>query len=534
MRIDMVLLSRMGLLYLFLPVLIFLTGWVRVELALPCSLMALVALKMAWRNDAEGEILPSAGLEGTKLQLPVLGLLIVIAVAVAWCAVCGQGGLVVQKGDWFARNALFRDLITHRWPVFYPRTDGTLSYYVGHWLPAGAVGKLVLMLGGSNESAWRIGYLALFAWTAFGVLLTWLVLLAAVRIDSSVGWVCAFMALFILFGGMDALGILFRQAERWMAGLPPSLARWRNMDNGWSLTRELHWGKGFQFSSMTTLLSWVFNQTVSPWLATALVAADRRMNRLGIYVFPLLICAPFPFIGLSTMLFIVWLFVFCRSDNRARILRSTFSAANVLSFCSAAVLPALYLSSNMNRGVVDVFYQWDWITIFKYAWFLALEIGVFVLYLRESEFRNPWFAASLLVLVAFPCIYIGQYRDFGMRATIPPLFLLCAWMARNLLVVRRGKWIWLAVAIGAVGPICSMVSTIQETGEAWPSVVPTKSMYKIWPDFWRCRDSGTYDLDREALERIYKWYVYYGRRPSETVFFKYCARRQQGLSGKEK
>ena len=112
-----------------------------------------------------------------------------------------------------------------------------------------------------------------------------------------------------------------------------------------------------------------------------------------------------------------------------------------------------------------------------------------------------------------------------MRATSPPLFLLCVWVARELLVSKRGKWIWVVLALGAVGPICSMVSTVQRTYCVYGAAAKKRSMYKIWPDFWRRRDNGTYDRKREDLEKIRKWYVYYGQHPSENFFFKYCARR---------
>ena len=525
MKIDIVVLRRMGIIYLFLPVLIFLMGWLRIELSVPCVLLTLVALYRGWREDSSGEVLPVAGFDGTVLRLHVWGLLLMTCVVIVWCAICGQGGLVVQKFDWCARNALFRDLITHRWPVMYPQTDGMLSYYVGHWLPAGWVGGLVLRFGGTEEIAWRIGYWVLFAWTALGVLLTWLVLLVALRVNGSVGGLCAFMAVFVLFGGMDVIGYTFRQIELWMAGISASKPLWVNMDGHWSHRAVLHWGRGFQFSSMTTLLSWVFNQTVAPWLATALVAVDRRIDCLGLYLFPLLVCAPFPFAGLASVLLIVWLVGIFRSSRPARAFCSAFSVVNVLSFCSVAIPSALYLTTNMNSGTIDLLYTWDLITPFKYSLFLMLEIGFFVLYLRKSESRNPWFIACLVVLVTFPCIYIGRSRDFGMRSTIPPLFLLCVWVVRELLVSKRGRWIWVVLAIGAVGPICSMVATVQQTHDAWGTTVKKRSMYKIWPDFWRLRDRGTYDRKREDLEKIRKWYVYYGQHPSESFFFKYCARR---------
>ena len=54
-KVDVVTLRKMGYLYLFVPILIFLMGWIRIELSISCVLMAIVAIWTGWRDYSMGE-----------------------------------------------------------------------------------------------------------------------------------------------------------------------------------------------------------------------------------------------------------------------------------------------------------------------------------------------------------------------------------------------------------------------------------------------------------------------------------------------
>lgn len=69
-----------------------------------------------------------------------------------WGYLGGQTGFFYQNSDWGYRNAIYRDLITNSWPVYYPQKDTALVYYIGHWLVPAALTKPVYALFGLDAA----------------------------------------------------------------------------------------------------------------------------------------------------------------------------------------------------------------------------------------------------------------------------------------------------------------------------------------------------------------------------------------------
>ena len=65
-----------------------------------------------------------------------------LALAAGWCFFAGIGYFYYQSFDYHFRNAVFRDLISYDWPVFYDKADTPLVYYMGFWLVPAALAKL--------------------------------------------------------------------------------------------------------------------------------------------------------------------------------------------------------------------------------------------------------------------------------------------------------------------------------------------------------------------------------------------------------
>ena len=82
--------------------------------------------------------------DSDTLNLPAVGLGIIIVVSVLWCQSAGIGGLFYQSPDHQFRNAVFRDLLSHRWPVTYETYGTGLVYYLGIWIVPAALGKVFL------------------------------------------------------------------------------------------------------------------------------------------------------------------------------------------------------------------------------------------------------------------------------------------------------------------------------------------------------------------------------------------------------
>ena len=108
------------------------------------------------------------------------------------------------------------------------------------------------------------------------------------------------------------------------------------------------WARGFEFSSNTTQLSWVFNQCVPGWLATCAVLASRDLRIIGIILAPLVVCAPFPLIGIGLLVVIVSLPIV--RNLKWRFIKEVSSPVNMLGAVGMAFVPMAYLSSNARRG----------------------------------------------------------------------------------------------------------------------------------------------------------------------------------------
>ena len=167
-------LRRCCLLYLALPTVIFMLGWLRWEIGVPAALLVVVAVLKMLRRHGGGKTVEPLLASDAEVKVPVSTAFALVVCLVAWCVMSGQGGFVPQSADWHWRNALFRDLLTHEWPVTYPARNESLVFYAGHWLPSALVAKGLLALGLDAASARNVGKMALLVWTCLGVSIVFL------------------------------------------------------------------------------------------------------------------------------------------------------------------------------------------------------------------------------------------------------------------------------------------------------------------------------------------------------------------------
>ena len=117
-------LHLISLLYLILPFLLFLFGWMRLAFAIPISIILLFALWRLLKNTNSNQ------LPNFRSLTTVYCLLI----TATWVFLSGVGGYSFQNWDQHWRNAVLRDLITYNWPVIYSSPEQgpikMLVYYV--------------------------------------------------------------------------------------------------------------------------------------------------------------------------------------------------------------------------------------------------------------------------------------------------------------------------------------------------------------------------------------------------------------------
>ena len=473
--------------YVLLPVVVFSLLWLRpaVGILVACVVIAAGVLavcpafldRVPWLGSQahwRGAKLPSPfaasnELDGRSLQLSWKVLLVLAAVAVAWCFFGGQGGMWAQSTDWTVRNAVFQDLILRPWPVYYNDGATALVYYINHWMVPAALARAAFIATGSAAMALGLGNALLLAWTSAGVFLVELLVIVLLRATKVKAIVFA-VALLVLFSGMDALGM----AVRALAGSQmPSPLPLDPYDG--SLYLHLEWWAGlgaYQFSSNTTLLFWVFKQTVIPCICTCMLLLSRNVSSVVLIVVACLASGPYAGVGLAVIGFalaVASLVKECRhGDSLSAWACSLVSPVNVLAVVPAVVYAAYFLcnqSIKTSESRLSAFGPLPEVSIAVLILFLVLEVGVYLAIVGIDFWREPLFWAVALLLLLAPLVHVGSPYEFCCRATIPALFclmLMCGVFLMNRAssgsahsaASRIAAWVLAAcLAVGAITPL---------------------------------------------------------------------------------
>ncbi len=416
-------------LYISLPLFVFFAGFLRWYYALAGCAALLAVLLLVLRGN-------------TQRRTPSVSWKTVGAVflfCLLWSYLGGMNGFYYQSFDWDCRNAVYFDLIRFDWPVIYSN-GGALVYYIGHWLPPAAAAKLFTAVTGSPEAGLLAGRMLLWLWSSAGLTIVILLLFRLLQVRNRRQQIAA-VFLFVFFSGMDLVGaVLFNTLDTAM-----------RIDTLHALTPHLeHWSGGMQFSSMMTLLFWVFNQTIVPWVITLCFLLDDSPRSYVFYCVCCLLSGPFSCVGL-VVLMVVRAGAFCVERIRQGLFRDIFrrilSLQNLLSFCLPFPLVAGYiLSSNAAggaaaaAGVGGAAVQSQGTSLFSAGYlnsqlyiFVIMEVGVYLFLVAVDHFRDPLYYTCWATFILFPCVHVGASIDFCMRATIPALFVLMVYVSRFLL-----------------------------------------------------------------------------------------------------
>lgn len=385
--------------YLLLPFILFLFGWVRLALALPLALILLFALYKLLVTNYQ--------LSTNNYQPSIIYWLLLTAL---WLLLSGIGGYAFQNWDHNWRNVVFRDLMNFDWPVYYAQPESgsvkMLVYYVGFWLPSALIAKF---------TNWQVANFVLFLWSLFGLLLVTHHLASALKTSPLKATL-----LFIFFSGLDFLGPLLFPKD-YPTILPP-------------ITHLETWAGNLQYSSFTTQLFWVFNQAIPAWLCIIIIARsgatkqspsntgiasdkdkDRPRNDFFLLWSLCFFFAPLASVGLLPYILIE---LVKQTDFKSpfKHLRWEQNAAALIIL----LLSSFFFASNtaaQQRGFQSL-------SLDKFLAFFLLEGGILWFILAPSKYKDPRWIVTGVLLAIIPFIQIGSDRDFVMRASIAPLFYL--------------------------------------------------------------------------------------------------------------
>lgn len=432
-------------LLLLIPVVLFFFTWLQTPLAVCLSIMITAALYFTLQQGKTDEV----------IKIPLYLLIGIVALMLIWSFVSGQGGFVPQKWDHAYRNAIFRDMITYTMPVTYPdMQNGALVYYIGYWIVPALFGKLGVYLG-SDDTGWLTGNIAMLVQSTLMLSVMFLLIMAVLK-KSTGKAVLLIAAMLILFSGMDILEGLA------LSSLKP--INWEHLE--WSLGL-------FQYSSNSTQLCWVFNQTTPAWLAIALFLQERKISSYAVIGLLLLPFAPLIVLGLLPFAAIDTIRQFLSKpikENMLKTVKQVFSPANVLAV--AAVLPVFYFYYTSNMTFSSEIGKTDMRASLFTPLIMALTVlgilcegGILALLIFKQNKGNILYLTAIGSLAIIPWIHFIS-GDFQMRASVAALFILMILTTQTLLAENTGAvrktLITAVLLIGAVTPAIEYISLLDK------------------------------------------------------------------------
>ncbi len=466
------LLDAVSLFYVFLPVFLFVIGWLRAEWAVVVIVLMVAAVIISWvestftRTSADQQrMVPVApGLFARRVVLVVLVTSFVVA-----CT--GIGGYSYQFADYTAYDAILRDLIEVPWPGGFELSEGgdkaTTAYYLGYYLPSAIVGKVF---------DWQVAYHFSYAWGVLGVLLliAWFMRIAG----STAVWLALF---FLFFGGLDVIGHLFTARPPWH----PEVG-WLNYLTGtywWSSGYGWldYWSANYALSPRGSFMNGVFFRFFSPLsflvdgpchilpgtLAVLMIFHDvvRRCTLHRIVLLWSTVIYASVFVSLGMFPFVVF---------SAFILR--FQRAITLQNATGAVImliAVLYFSSAEGVVVSELLWNrvplqdiWPILLLYYVAEFGILAFAVPRINQSYLRFKRYWLYLCIIAFLLGPWYCLGRYNDFSTKVIIPAQLLFMIYIAVALCAPeRKGDIRWkillVLLGVGALAPLGHVLRAVE-------------------------------------------------------------------------
>ena len=457
--------------YLTVPVILFNVGWLRAQVAVPSSIILAIGLlalcRTLYLNDGDKSV----------IRLSPRGLFVILAILAVWLISSGIGGLVWQRPDWHARNAVLHDLLDNRWPVIYENGEG-LVYYLVFWMVPATAGKLFGVFADSAAS-WGIANIVLFLWCFIGLLILAFLLYGYVADkqdgdagssafllkDSKAVFILLFM---IMWGGLNLIG----QSMTAIMGY-----------RGMSLDSTYGWSK-YQYTPNIALLEWVFNQGLPAMLGAFLYLHARRDHKLEEYVLLVMLlipCSPYAAVGLVLLML---------TDIVMSRCRGLFSLPNICALIAVLPVFGAYYGSNMTGAdslgrvvLSQPVGEFGLDDVFAIIVCCVLQFGIYAVLLWKDCHRDPLFITSICVLTLIPFITIGPGRNFIMRGSIIPMLVMMVYVLNAVMSdeYRSGGTglklcgynltfliLCVCIVIAAYPAVCDLILTVIRTAD--PSV----------------------------------------------------------------
>lgn len=451
----------MAMVYMILPISIFLVTWTKLYIGLPFTiLLVFAAYRFYAKTYKESE---------DTVVFSNMHLILISVFLALWAWTTGIGNFFVNAYDHVWRTAMFRDLINYDWPVIYPETGNAFVYYLCYWMVPALFGKAF---------GWTAGNVALLAWTYIGVLIVYFILLHVCNITSSKGLWCAALLLFG-WSGINIVAAIIVQIlnlNLYEFGLGNFISWCDKMFNGYSFN--------FYYRSNQDALMEIYNQTTPLWITTLLAYDNRKRIEnyafIGMCLFPF---APIPFIGILVLFVAFFIHELMSNKNIKKDFARVFSIQNVLAIISIAVVFLLFFSCNSTTqgdgggGLMLLpFELFDKQRVFMLIAFWIFQFGIIAALIHKEYKKDYLYYVIVLWLMVCPLIEFGKRggRDFCMNASLPALFLLMCFTIKyvyknvldEVLTIRNLAIVCalLLASMSAIGGVAAELDIIGNTG----------------------------------------------------------------------
>jgi len=507
--------------YVSLPVIIFSLGWCKWYIGIPVAAIVLFGIFLSIREHGGKKENSNSWLYQDRKKVILICVLIAM-----WLILSGVGNYSWQNYDHVIRNAIYESMVMNKWPIMTAvDINGeiqcrTLTYYIGYWMPAALVGKLLGV---------QAGYAMQFIWAFIGIFIFYAML--CVRQKKVLVWP---LLVFIFFSGLDAVGIIFSHIDKLEIFGSNHLEAWSGP---------------FQYSSVTTQLFWVFNQAIPAWVVCNFIFLYEKPKNMVFLLALLPLSSSFPSVGLIP--FVIYFMIkrgkwadkythFSQLINA--IVKNWFSIQNIFCGGVIGILVSIYLlgckaliksfssvfggrSQSEKIGILIIVIAIILIVSFmicvltlkgagKYLRYIVLLVGIVAIGCRLSSWAGTnwqssmywWFNLTVfyfleagvflvimgamiedksllkltgITLYIIPLITVGNSCDFCMRASIPGLLLIFLWCIQciyeNKDRIRVGILI-IVVLIGAITPIHEIKRSYVNTMNPYENAVES-SLY---------------------------------------------------------
>lgn len=416
MVISIRFLKAVGAIWLLLPIVLFMAGWLRPVIGIP---MAGIAV-------AVSVILIRSCLKDTAVaRFEIKNLAIIMSLIFLAVLASGIGGFMYQLPlDHSVRNTIFENLVKREWPVCaYGDGEPTfLCYYIGFWLPSALVAKIA---GGSM----LIGNISMVLYAFIGLSTSVLLILWSLRNYSP--WL---VILFFAYCGWDVVICLLLKDSTY-----PNVFRFlldnKEMASWW-----------FAAPTLPIMLFYIYNQGIAVWVGTVMLWTMRDKPEVMLLLFAgLLSYSPISAVGL--MPFVA--FALLRRWRRA------FSFVNAGAFVICLILAAYYMS-NMNSGNYNFLVQDvkllgfvdgkanlfvrhadPLVYLYHLIVFALFSYGVYLPFIWREVRHDKLFWFMMGWSLCLPVIVLGDGFDFGLRVSMP---FVCYYMFKVMSAASRMKW----------------------------------------------------------------------------------------------